>query len=170
MHTKYAFEFVPMRQKRMFRKPRTHARPVSDGPACHQHPLPPAAAEHWPPLALRESLGPLNIKTEQKLALNILRVQYAVYKQYIRPLLTRAHSTWRPINSATKLAHLQAIQNVALPIGSKLKSDRLHQKKVLIFGDRMDMGGSHRYTCIHILHRAVTPTSSSHTGRTSQWK
>ena len=39
-----------------------------------------------------------------------------IYKQYIRPILTYAHTAWQPDTAKTHINELQTTQNIALPI------------------------------------------------------
>ena len=66
-----------------------------------------------------------NINTKAKSRLNVLRAlthtKYGhsqehitqVYKQFIRPILTYAHTAWQPLLKDTNLEKLQITQNVA---------------------------------------------------------
>ena len=67
-----------------------------------------------------------------------------VYKQFIRPILTYAHTAWQPLLKDTNLKKLQVTQNAALRTATgctkTTPNDHVHQEtKVLSLQDHMDM-------------------------------
>ena len=74
-----------------------------------------------------------------------------MYKQFIRPTLTYAHTARQPLLKDTNLDKLQKTQNAALRTATgctkTTRTDHVHQEtKVLKIQDHMDMRGTHAYT------------------------
>jgi len=114
-----------------------------------------------PMLTFRKHTDTINIKAKRRL--NVLRAlthtNYGhskehittVYKQFIRPILTYAHTAWQPLLKDTNLNKLQVTQNAALRTATgctkTTPNDHVHQEtKVLRLQDHMDMRGTHSYT------------------------
>ena len=118
------------------------------------------------------------INTSAKSRLNVLRslasTTYGhskkdittVYKQYIRPILTYAHTSWQPDIAKSHLQKLQTTQNSALRIATGCTSGtpitHLHDEtRVLPLTSHMDMRGTQIYTSTadpqHPLHYMQQP-------------
>ena len=123
-----------------------------------------------------------NINTKAKSRLNVLRslthTTYGhskedittLYKQYIRPILTYAHTAWQPDLARTHMQKLQTTQNTALRIatGCTLTTPTSHiheETHVLPLKSHMDMRGTHAFTSTadpsHPLHYMQTPRPTS---------
>ena len=123
------------------------------------------------------------INTKAKKRLNVIRALShttfghskeditTTYKQYIRPILTYAHTAWQPDTAKTHIDKLQITQNTALRIATGCTNttpiQHLHEEaQVLPLKSHMDMRGTHAYTSTlsptHPLHYMQTPT---HTAR-----
>jgi len=74
-----------------------------------------------------------------------------LYKQFIRPILTYAHTAWSPDTANTHIHKLQRTQNAALRIATgctrTTPTTHLHEEtRVLPLASHMDMRGTHFYT------------------------
>jgi hypothetical protein len=99
-----------------------------------------------------------------------------VYKQYIRPILSYAHTAWQPDLADTHVNKLQVTQNTALRIatGCTLTTPRAHlheETRVLPLRFHWDMRGTHMYNSTvdpeHPLHYMQTPTQTRRNIRTT---
>ena len=118
-----------------------------------------------------------NTNTKAKRRLNVLRALThttyghskeditTLYKQFIRPILTYAHTAWSPDTATTHIEKLQKTQNAALRIATgnttTTPSDHVHEEtRVLPLTTHMDMRGTHFYTSTldpsHPLHYMQT--------------
>ena len=123
------------------------------------------------------------INTKAKTRLNVIRALThttyghskedirTTYKQFIRPILTYAHTAWQPDTAKTHINRLQTTQNTALRIATGCTNttpiQHLHDEtEVLPLRSHMDMRGTHAFTSTlsntHPLHYMQTPT---HTAR-----
>ena len=130
-----------------------------------------------------------NINTKAKTRLNVIRAlthtEYGhskedtttLYKQYIRPILTYAHTAWQPDTANTHLGKLQTTQNTALRLATGCTRttpiQHIHEESlVLPLISHMDMRGTHAYSSTidpsHPLHFMQTPanTGRQHIHRT----
>ena len=104
-----------------------------------------------------------NINTKAKTRLNVLRALTntsfghskeditQIYKQYIRPILSYAHTAWQPDTADTHIQKLQTTQNTALRIATGCTNTtpipHLHRETlVLPLKQHMRMRGTHIYT------------------------
>ena len=123
-----------------------------------------------------------HINTKAKTRLNVIRALThttyghskeditTIYKQYIRPILTYAHTAWQPDTAHTHIHKLQITQNTALRIATgctqTTPTAHLHEEtQVLPLTDHLDMRGTHAYTSTldphHPLHFMHTPPHTS---------
>ena len=126
-----------------------------------------------------------NINNKAKTRLNVLRTLTntsfghskehitTVYKQFIRPILTYAHTAWQPDTADTHIQKLQTTQNTALRIATGCTNTTPihhlhHETQVLPLKQHMDMRGTHQYTStahpahpLHHLRSAPTKTPRS---------
>ena len=119
------------------------------------------------------------VNTKAKTRLNVLRAvthttygsstkdTTTLYKQFIRPVLTYAHTAWHPDTKKTHIDKLQITQNTALRIATGCTNTTPIQHlqdetKVLPLMTNMDMRGTQQYTSTssptHPLHYMQTPT------------
>ena len=127
----------------------------------------------------------LNINTKAKNRLNVIcsftHTTYGnsnedittIYKQYIRPILTYAHTAWQPDDGKTHINKLQTTQNTALPIATVCTKStplpHLHEEtQVLPLTSHMDMRGTHIYTSTAppTLHAKPNTNTEKHTSDT----
>ena len=120
-----------------------------------------------------------NINTKAKSRLNVLRALShttyghskeditTTYKQYIRPILTYAHTAWQPDLARVHRTKLQTTQNTALRIATCCTATspqgHLHDEThVLPLKYHWDMRGTHIYNSTvdpnHPLHHMQAPT------------